>query len=139
VERSLERRSSPGLEFAARSWDGCAVEENPAGELTADEGRVVDELAAVLVDPGLHTDMRMRLQREIRQMLRATHEEAGGSTGSAAHESALAAHGEHLPDLVRAVLTDPNVHSELRMRICREMPVLLSAARETPRPAQRED
>ena len=115
------------------------MEKNPARELTPGEGTVVDELSAVLVDPNLHTDMRMHLQREIRQLLRATHEEAHGAAGSATHESALAAHGEHLPDLVTAVLTDPNVHSEMRMRICREIPALLSAPRETPRPAQRED
>ena len=115
------------------------MENNPARELTPEEGKVADELAAVLVDPDLHTDMRMHLQREIKQLLRATHEEAHGSAGSTAHDSALAAHGEHLPDLVTAVLTDPNVHSDLRMRICREIPALLSAARETPRPAQRED
>jgi len=115
------------------------VENDPVHGLTSEEGKVVDELAAVLVDPDLHTDMRMHLQREIKQLLRTTHEEAHGSAGSAAHEGALAAHGEHLPDLVTAVLTDPNVHSELRMRIARELPVLLSAARETPRSAQRED
>jgi hypothetical protein len=115
------------------------VENNPARELTPKEGNVVDELAAVLVDPDLHTDMRMHLQQEIRQLLRATHEEAHGSAGSAAHESALTAHGEHLPGLVTAVLTDPNVHSELRMRISREITALLSTARETPRRAQRED
>ena len=115
------------------------MENNPARQLRPEEGKVVDELAAVLVDPDLHTDMRMHLQQEIKQLLRATHEEAHGSAGSAAHESALAAHGEHLPGLVTAVLTDPNVHSELRMRISREITALLSTARETPRPAQRED
>jgi len=81
----------------------------------------------------------MHLQQEIKRLLRATHEEAHGSAGSAAHEGTLAAHGEHLPDLVTAVLTDPNAHSERRMRISREIPALLSAARETPRSAQRED
>jgi hypothetical protein len=111
------------------------VENSAAGELTPEEGEVVDELKAVLVDPSLHTDMRMRLQQEVRDLLRATHEEAHGPAGAAAHESALAAHGEHLPDLVSAVLTDPNVHSELRMRICREIPELVSAARDTPRTA----
>ena len=110
------------------------MENGAAGELTPAEGKVVDELAAVLADPNLHTDMQMRLQQEVKDLLRSTHEEAHGPAGPAVHESALATHGEHLPDLVTAVLTDPNVHSELRMRICREIPELVSAARDTPQP-----
>lgn len=115
------------------------MENSAARELTPEEGKVVGELQAVLVDPNLHTDMQMRLQRDIKDLLRTTHEEAHGPAGAAAHESALAAHGGHLPDLVTAVLTDPNVHSDLRMRICREIPELVGAARESPRRAHLED
>ncbi len=111
------------------------MENSEARELTPEEGRVVDELQSVLVDPNLHTDMQMRLQQEVKDLLRATHEEAHGPTGAAVHDSALVTHGDHLPDLVTAVLTDPNVHSELRLRICREIPELVSAARQAPRPA----
>ncbi len=38
-------------------------------ELSGDDAQVVDLLTAVLVDPNLHTDLRMRLHEEIRRML----------------------------------------------------------------------
>ena len=88
----------------------------------------MDELAAVLVDPDLHTDMRMHLQQQITGLLRAAQKDAGGPGEPAEPEPVPAPHAG-LADLVSAVLTDPNVHSELRMRICREIPEMLAFAR----------
>ena len=46
-----------------------------APALDAEDRELVDLLAAVLVDPDLHTDRIMRLHREARTILRAAHED----------------------------------------------------------------
>jgi hypothetical protein len=98
--------------------------------LAAEDGGLVDEVTAVLVDPTLHTDLRMRLAREITELLRTAHEALYGPAGREVHQQALAAHGEHVPSLLAAVLVDPNLHTDLRMRLHREIPVMLRGARE---------
>ena len=45
-------------------------------ELPAEDAELVDLLTAVLVDPNLYTDLRMRLHREIRAILRAARTES---------------------------------------------------------------
>ena len=99
-------------------------------EIGESDAEVLSLLDAALVDPSVHTDMRVRIGREITELLRSTHHDVyGAAEGRAVHEQALATHGERLGDLVRAVLVDPNVHTEARMRIHREIPELLRAAR----------
>jgi hypothetical protein len=99
-------------------------------ELGARDIEVLRLLDAALADPSIHTDMRLHIGHEITELLRATHHDVyGAAEGRAIHEQELAAHGERLGDLVRAVLVDPNVHTEARMRIQREIPELLRAAR----------
>jgi hypothetical protein len=44
-------------------------------ELPDEDGQLVDLVTSVLVDPNLHTDLRMRLHREITELLRTTHED----------------------------------------------------------------
>jgi hypothetical protein len=72
---------------------------------------LVDLVDSVLVDPNLHTDTRMRLHREIGELLRAKH-------------------GDHLPALLHSVLVDPNLHTDLRMRLHREISEMVRGARE---------
>ena len=42
---------------------------DPIRQLAAQDTQLVDLMTAVLVDPNLYTDLRMRLHREIRQVL----------------------------------------------------------------------
>src|ERR1035437_6234118 len=99
-------------------------------ELPDEDGQLVDLVNSVLVDPNLHTDLRMRLHREITDLLRPTHEDLFGPPGREAHQQTLDAHGEHLPSLLTAVLMDPNLHTDLRMRLHREISDLLRNAAE---------
>jgi hypothetical protein len=89
---------------------------------------LVDLVSAVLVDPSLHTDLRMRLAQEITALLRTTHEDLYGPTRSHVHQRALGAHGDRVPSLLRAVLVDPSLHTDLRMRLYREIPDLVRVA-----------
>jgi hypothetical protein len=106
-------------------------------ELTAEDGQLLDLVTAVLVDPNVHTDLRMRLHNEITELLRTTHEHLYGPPGRQPHEPPAPSDEGQLPDMLRAVLVDPNLHTDLRMRLHREIPELLRAARRrTAVPAQ---
>jgi hypothetical protein len=96
--------------------------------LAGEDRQLVDLLRAVLVDPTLHTDRRMRLHREIRAVLRAAHRELYGEPADEAHSDALEADGDHLPDLLSTVLVDPNLYTDLRMRLHREIRAVLRSA-----------
>lgn len=89
-----------------------------------DDDELVDLVTATLTDTNLHTDTRMRLCQEIEQLLAKTRGEVSGTA------QVLPAPGQesHLPDLLRAVLVDPNLHTDLRMRLHEEIPALLHAA-----------
>ena len=104
------------------------VAAEPPDSQTDDDGQLVDLVAEVLVDPNLHTDLRMRLGQEISALVRETHEQLYGSSGHEVHRRRLEAHGDHLPSFVEAVLADPNLHTDLRMRLHRELSALLRAA-----------
>jgi hypothetical protein len=101
--------------------------------LTGGPDELVDLVSAVLVDPNLHTDLRMRLAREIGALLQAAHRDPhGGLVGQTDPESAQAPE-DHLPSLLRSVLVDPDLHTDLRMRLYREIPELVRAAHEQAR------
>jgi hypothetical protein len=88
----------------------------------------VDLVSAVLVDPNLHTDQRMRLHEEIGQLLHTAHEPSHAVVVHAGRNRRREAGGEYLPDLIQGVLSDPNLHTDMRMRLYREIPELVSAA-----------
>jgi hypothetical protein len=67
------------------------TEHVDAREPATEDRRVVDLLTAVLVDPNLHTDTRMRIHREITALLERTHRELRGPAGHDARERTLAA------------------------------------------------
>ena len=96
--------------------------------LGADDRKLVDLLAAVLVDPNLHTDLMMRLHREISAILRAAHKDLDRY---GVDEAAVEPPDEPLPDLLAAVLVDPNLYTDLRMRLHREIRAVLARARES--------
>jgi hypothetical protein len=97
--------------------------------LAAEDRDLVDLLRAVLVDPNLYTDRRMRLHREISAVLRAAHGDLYGESADDAYEHVLDADGDRLPDLLTAVLVDPNLDTDLRMRLHREIRALLRSTR----------
>jgi hypothetical protein len=94
----------------------------------AEDRGLVDLLRAALVDPNLHTGRRMRLHREISAILRAARADLYGESADTTNESALDADGDRLPDLLMSVLVDPNLYTDLRMRLHREIRVLVASA-----------
>lgn len=90
---------------------------------------LVDLVSKALVDPNIHTDLRMRLEREIGELLRGAHDELYGAQAPEVHRRAVAAGGGHLPSVLSSVLVDPNLHADMRMRIYREIDEMLGSAR----------
>jgi hypothetical protein len=118
-----------------------ATDELTPSRLSGDDSRLVELVTAVLVDSNVHTDLRMRLSREITDMLSRTHEELYGPVDGPARREALqrslAAADDHVSALLTAVLVDPNLHTDLRMRLCREIPELIRTGRESAGAASR--
>ena len=107
---------------------GADVPEQATHQLPTEDAELVDLLTAVLVDPNLHTDLRMRLHREISAVLRTVHRALYGESGVALGHRAIQAESSQLPDLLATVLVDPNLHSDLRMRLHRDIRTILRAA-----------
>jgi hypothetical protein len=100
------------------------------GPGAATDGELLDLVQAALRDPNLHTDVRLRIARQITELVRATQCELYGDSAPEEHERALAAHGGHVPSLLEAVLVDPNLHTDMRMRIYRDIPQMLRDERQ---------
>jgi hypothetical protein len=101
--------------------------EQDETRLADEDKQLVDLVSAALVDPNLHTDVRMRLCREITEILRSAHEDLYGPTGHEVHRHALEAHGDHISPLLTSVLVDPNLHTDTRMRLYSEIYEMLQA------------
>jgi hypothetical protein len=99
------------------------TEESTTPKLAPQDRELVDLLRAVLVDPNLHTDRRMRLHRKISAVLRSTRHDLYGESADDALDEELDA--DRLPDLLTRVLVDPNLYTDLRMRLHREIRALL--------------
>ncbi len=91
------------------------------------DGQLVDLVSAALEDPELDTDRRMRLQGEIREVLRKAHVDVHGDAGREAHDE-LAREHERVERMLHAVLTDPDLHTDLRMRLLQEIPKVTESA-----------
>jgi hypothetical protein len=89
--------------------------------LSAEDGQLVDLVRAALVDPNLHDERRMRLHRDITELLRAAHQHA--------LDSSIAAHEHDVSEVLESVLVDPTLHTDVRMRLHREIAELLRTAR----------
>jgi hypothetical protein len=102
-------------------------------ELSGEDGQLVDLVSAVLVDPNLHTDMRMRLQREISSTLSTAYKDLYGQSGSEPHPHPHPhprpdpdpGQANHVSALLTAVLVDPNLHTDMRLRLHREITEML--------------
>ena len=97
-------------------------------KLPAEDGELVDLVMAAMVDPNLHTDTRMHISNQITEVLRATHEDLYGPGGREAHERTAAAHDHQVAGMLEAVLVDPNLRTDLRLRLHREITEILRAA-----------
>ena len=78
--------------------------EAKAQRLGAEDGQLVDLVTAALVDPNLHTDTRMRISKEITELLRATHDDQYGPNGRAVFRASFLSllfyvHGVTFPSL----------------------------------------
>lgn len=93
--------------------------------LRMEDRELVDLLTAVLVDPNLHTDRRMRLHQQVSAILRAARRDLDGDSTSEFHQPRLEVQADPLPDLLTAVLIDPNLYTDLRMRLHREIRTVL--------------
>jgi hypothetical protein len=107
---------------------GAEVPQERTQELPVEDAQLVDLLTAVLVDPNLHTDRRMRLHHQISAVLRAIQRDLYGDSGGESRYRTLETDSSQLPDLLTLVLVDPNLHSDLRMRIHREVRTILRTA-----------
>ena len=96
--------------------------------LEPEDQKLVDLLGDVLVDPNVRTDTRLRLHEEIAEMLRGAHVDLHGPAGNEVHARALEAHGGRLPDLLAAVMVDPNLHTDTRMRLHEQIAQILNSA-----------
>jgi len=96
--------------------------------LEPEDQKLVDLLGDVLVDPSVHTDTRLRLHQEIAEILRGAHVDLHSPAGSDAHARAPEAHAGRLPDLLAAVLVDPNLHTDARLRLHKQIAQILDSA-----------
>ena len=69
----------------------------------------------------------MRLHREISVVLRSARNDLYGQLDDDGYEHPLDDDGDRLPNLLTAVLVDPNLYTDLRLRLHREIRVLLNS------------
>ncbi len=89
--------------------------------------QLVDLVSTALEDPDLDTDRRMRLQREIREVLHRAHVDVHGQAGREAHDRLAREHAQ-VERMLEAVLVDPDIHTDLRMRLLQDIPKLTHRA-----------
>lgn len=99
-----------------------------ATALPAEDERLVDLVSAVLVDPNLHTDERLRLHQEITELLRSTREDLPRPPSPRTRPEVPEVHANALQSLLTSVLVDPNLHTDLRMRLHEEIREVLGGA-----------
>jgi hypothetical protein len=103
-------------------------------DLGRNDRQLVDLVTSVLVDPNLHTDLRMKLHRQIEELLGAAHRDLRTGCAQDDAQRPPAEPDAHPAKLLEAVLVDPNLHTDLRMRLHRQLEELLArheAARRT--------
>ena len=119
-----------------------SLDDNNPQKLKSEDAKLLDFVTAVTIDPNLHTDLRMRLHQEITELLRATHEHAYGAAvrqvdgggeqavrGDGTPEQATMTDDSRLAKLLKAMLVDPNLHTDMRMRLHDQIPKLVETAR----------
>lgn len=91
---------------------------------------MLDLVKAVLVDPSLHTDARMRISAQLTDLLNSAHDEMhrSGPPPSSPPRPGGPAHGRPPVDLLSDVLVDPNLHTDLRLALHERIAELLDQA-----------
>jgi ribosome maturation protein Sdo1 len=105
--------------------------------LEGEDKQLVDLVTAVLVDPNIHTDARLRLDQQITEILRSADGDVYRRSSREVHARSHAprpAHERHdtyvhgAPEVLSSVLVDPNLHTDMRMRIHQEISEILAEA-----------
>ena len=100
---------------------------------------LVDLVSAALVDPNLHTDSRMRLHGELRELIessrhglrgRATSEAPALSPERSESGAAEVLAARELAEVLSAVLVDPNLHTDTRLRLHEQIPEMIRGVRQ---------
>ena len=101
-----------------------ATKEQNLDRLGPEDRQLVDLVGAALVDPTIHTDVRMRLYQEITEILRYVHRDVHPGATVDSRRRQVPAHAQPPPvdadgvaDLLAEVLVDPNLHTDTRMRL----------------------
>ena len=113
--------------FAADLSRDREVSVMTSATISGKDGQLVDLVSAALEDPELSTDRRMRLHKEIASVLRKAHQDVHGDAGREAHDQ-LAREHERVDRLLHAVMVDPDLHTDLRMRLIHDIPKVTEAA-----------
>jgi len=94
------------------------------------DAHLVDLVASALVDPNLHTDTRMRLYHQLTELIQSAHEGLHGAAAGAAPTASQTPEDGQLPKMLHAVLVDPNLPTDERMRLHRRISEVIQNARE---------
>jgi uncharacterized protein (UPF0147 family) len=112
-----------------------AYEQNKT-QLGAADRELIDLVTSALVDPNVHTDVRMRLYEQITEIVRNEHPDPHGHAVAAGRrppvspgEQPLRLHSDRVRDLLTEVLVDPNIHTDTRLRLHDEISRLLRDAK----------
>jgi len=94
------------------------------------DAHLVDLVASALVDPNLHTDTRMRLYHQLTELIQRARENLHGAAAGAAPAASRTPEDGQLPKMLRAVLVDPNLTTDERMRLHHRISEVVRNARE---------
>jgi uncharacterized protein (UPF0147 family) len=105
----------------------AAFEQNET-QLGPHDRKFIDLVTAALVDPNIHTDVRMRLYEEITEIVRDAHQDLHRRVVAAGERYLVNAGRQPVPmdsdgvrDLLAEVLVDPNLHTDTRLRLYDEI------------------
>jgi hypothetical protein len=94
------------------------------------DAHLVDLVAAALVDPSLHTDTRMRLYHQLTELIQSAHKNLHGAAAGATPAASQTPEDGQLPKMLHAVLVDPNLTTDERMRLHQKISEIVRHARE---------
>jgi len=106
------------------------VDNDQTYQLAREDGHLVNLVQAALTDPNLHTDLRMRLAQEISELLQPRQVTVERPSRYEPPRQSPDPDGDGLSRELMSVLVDPNLHTDLRMRLYREIPELVRSAHE---------
>lgn len=101
--------------------------QRQTSKLDAADGQLVDLVATALVDPNLHADARMHLASELAALVDDAQTDLHVT---AIHQAQRPPQDGGLATILAALLVDPNLHTDLRMRLHEQIPKLIAAARQ---------